>query len=187
MASERPAFRTDIEGLRGLAILLVVAFHAGVSGLDGGYVGVDVFFVISGFLITGLLAREAFDQGDVDIGAFYARRAWRLLPTFLVVLVATLAIVLWIYAPIDAPRIASDARAVALHAGNVLFAQNATNYHADSANPWLHTWSLAVEQQFYLVWPLVFAFLSRKHGDAETLHRRLLIGVTLVGIASFIA
>src|SRR5437763_1648519 len=111
MVPERPGFRSDIEGLRGLAILLVVAFHAGVSWTAGGFVGVDVFFVLSGFFITGLLAREVATTGDVDLSEFYARRARRLLPAFLVVLFATLAAVLWLYAPIDQPAIAADARA----------------------------------------------------------------------------
>jgi peptidoglycan/LPS O-acetylase OafA/YrhL len=121
MSSERPGFRPDIEGLRGAAILLVVAFHAGVPWLTGGFVGVDVFFVLSGFLITGLLVREVSSTGDVDLMEFYARRARRLLPALLVVLLATIALSLWLYAPIDAPGIAAVARAVALHYGNVLF------------------------------------------------------------------
>src|SRR5947209_16166888 len=115
MAQERPGFRSDIEGLRGIAILLVIGFHAGVSWLSGGFVGVDLFFVLSGYLITGLLAREIATTGDVDLQEFYARRARRLLPALLVVVIATLAGVLLLYAPIDQPRIASDARAVALH------------------------------------------------------------------------
>ena len=91
MTSSRPGFRSDIEGLRGVAILLVVAFHAGMPWLAGGYVGVDVFFVLSGFLITGLLAREVEATGDIDLSEFYARRARRLLPALLVVLLATIA------------------------------------------------------------------------------------------------
>ena len=82
MASDRPGFRSDIEGLRGLAILLVVGFHAGVSWLAGGYVGVDVFFVVSGYFITGLLAREISASGDVDLSEFFARRARRLVNAF---------------------------------------------------------------------------------------------------------
>src|SRR4051812_9783276 len=97
----RPAFRPDLEGLRGVAILLVVLFHAGVSWLSGGFVGVDVFFVLSGFFITGLLVREYSETGEVDTFAFYGRRALRLLPPLLVVLVAILAIVMVLYAPID--------------------------------------------------------------------------------------
>src|SRR5215831_5967194 len=107
MLPERGNFRTDIEGLRGGAILLVVAFHAGVSWLAGGYVGVDVFFVLSGYLITTMLAREVVATGDVDFAEFYARRARRLLPALVVVLLATLAITMIAYAPIDRPAIAA--------------------------------------------------------------------------------
>jgi peptidoglycan/LPS O-acetylase OafA/YrhL len=190
MDSDRPAYRHDIEGLRGIAILLVIAFHAGVSSLAGGFVGVDVFFVLSGYFITGLLAREALTTGDVDLASFYARRARRLLPAFFVVLIATLGIALWLYAPIDAPRIASDGRAVALHYGNVLFAQKAVNYHAGSANPLLHTWSLAVEEQFYFVWPFLFAFIGRMRPgepDDRATRRRLVVAVFVAGAASLVA
>jgi peptidoglycan/LPS O-acetylase OafA/YrhL len=187
MSADRPGFRPDIEGLRGIAILLVVAFHANVAWLAGGYVGVDVFFVISGFLITGILAREVEETGDVDLAAFYARRARRLLPAFLVVLLATLALSLWLYAPIDQPAVASDARAVALHYGNVLFASSAVNYHATATNPFLHTWSLAVEEQFYVVWPLLFMAIGRWYAGKGSLNRQLMVGVSLAGAASFAA
>jgi peptidoglycan/LPS O-acetylase OafA/YrhL len=181
MSSDRPGFRPDIEGLRGVAILLVVAFHANVPWLTGGYVGVDVFFVISGFLITGLLAREVEDTGDVNLTEFYARRARRLLPALLVVLLATIATTLWIYAPIDQPAVASDGRAVALHYGNILFAQTAVDYHATSTNPFLHTWSLAVEEQFYLVWPLLFMLIGRWYAGKDSLNRQLVVGVAFAG------
>ena len=186
MSSERVDFRSDIEGLRGLAILLVVAFHAGVSWLAGGYVGVDVFFVLSGYFITALLAREVTATGDVDLPEFYARRVRRLLPSFFVVLLATVALALWIYPPIDQPAIASDARAVALQYGNVLFADNAVNYHAASENPFLHMWSLAVEQQFYVLWPLLFALIGRLYGSGGVTPRRLIAWVTAAGVLSFV-
>src|SRR3954469_7626949 len=101
MSPTQPSFRPDIEGLRGVAIILVVLFHAGVPGLSGGFVGVDVFFVLSGFFITGILAREIERDGRLDVAAFYGKRAMRLLPALLVVLLATLALVSWLYAPID--------------------------------------------------------------------------------------
>ncbi len=182
MSAERPAYRSDIQGLRGVAILLVVAYHAGVASLAGGYVGVDVFFVISGYLITGLLARELEATGDIDLIEFYARRARRLLPAFIVVLLTTLLAVLWLYAPIDQPLIADNARAVALHAGNVVFARDAINYHASDRNPLLHTWSLAVEEQFYVVWPLMFVFLARVKPGARSI-RRVLVAAILVAAA----
>ncbi len=185
MAPERAGFRSDIEGIRGVAILLVVGFHAGITALAGGFVGVDVFFVLSGYLITGILAREVAATGDVDFQAFYAKRARRLLPALLVVLLATIAIALWLYAPIDQPPIASDARAVALHYGNVLFAQNAVNYHAASGNPFLHTWSLAVEEQFYLIWPLLFAYVGRFYGATGATPRRLIAWIAVAGAISF--
>src|SRR5205809_2968271 len=98
-------FRPDLEGLRGVAILLVVLFHAGVGAFGGGFVGVDVFFVLSGFFITGLLVRELESAGSVDVTSFYARRALRLLPALLVVLLCTLGVVMWLYAPIDRAQI----------------------------------------------------------------------------------
>src|SRR6478672_5710163 len=101
MPQSRPRFRPDIEGLRGLLIVLVVLFHAGVSWAAGGFVGVDVFFVISGFFITGILLREHDDTGRIDLTRFYGQRLLRLAPAFLVVLVVTIAAVMWLYAPID--------------------------------------------------------------------------------------
>ena len=187
---ERAAFRADIEGLRGIAILFVVAFHAGVWWMAGGFVGVDVFFVLSGYLISGLLAREIAESGDVDLTTFYARRAQRLLPALIVVLMATLAIALFFYAPIDQRPIASDARAVALHYGNVLFARNAVNYHASAENPFLHTWSLAVEEQFYIIWPLLFLTVARLwtgNQEQKPTDKRLIAAMTLAAVVSFVA
>src|SRR5687767_11863605 len=116
MAGERggSVFRPDLEGLRGIAILLVVLFHAGVRSVSGAFVAVDVFFVLSGYFITLQLVRELDDTGNVDVSAFYRKRAIRLLPVLLIVLMVTLALVMTLYAPIDRPLIASHARAVAL-------------------------------------------------------------------------
>lgn len=158
--AERAAFRPDLEGLRGVAILLVVAFHAGVQSLAGGFVGVDIFFVLSGYFITAMLARELARNGRIDLTGFWGGRAMRLLPALLVVLLVTLAGVMWLYAPIDRPPIASGARAVALYSANVEFARTAVDYFRAGENPLLHTWSLAVEEQFYLVWPLLFVLLA---------------------------
>jgi peptidoglycan/LPS O-acetylase OafA/YrhL len=196
MASRRPLFRPDIEGLRGVSILLVVLFHAGISGLAGGFVGVDVFFVLSGFFITGLLVREQSRTGDVNLSEFYGKRALRLLPPLLVVLLATLAVVTWLYAPIDRAPIAANARAVALYAGNVEFARGAVDYFSSGENPLLHTWSLAVEEQFYLLWPLFFLFVAlihrRRRGDGladadDIAPAPLLLWIALVGVLSFAA
>ena len=191
--AERAAFRPDLEGLRGVAILLVVAFHAGVQSLAGGFVGVDVFFVLSGYFITAMLARELARNGRIDLTGFWGGRAMRLLPTLLVVLLFTLAAVMWLYAPIDRPQIASGARAVALYSANVEFARTSVDYFSAGENPLLHTWSLAVEEQFYLVWPLLFVLLAVRTAawsvdeeDREHASKgKLRLAMILLGFLSF--
>jgi peptidoglycan/LPS O-acetylase OafA/YrhL len=156
-AVERRAdFRPDIEGLRGVAVLAVVAYHAGLGAVGGGFVGVDVFYVLSGFLITGLLWDELQRTGRLRLGEFYARRARRLLPAAVVVLVATVvAASLWL-SPLQARLVAEDALAAALYVANYRFAALRTDYLADaSPSPLQHYWSLGVEEQFYLLWPLL--------------------------------
>ena len=194
MSGERAGFRPDLEGVRGLAILLVILFHAGVRGLSGAFVAVDVFFVLSGYFITRQLLRELEDSGRIDVAAFYRKRAVRLLPALLLVLVATLALVMTLYAPIDRPYIASHARAVALYASNVELARTAVDYFSSQDNPLLHTWSLAVEEQFYLIWPLLFVLVAaftlggRAEEDMDgedRSRRRLLVAMSGLAIASF--
>lgn len=150
-------FRADIQGLRAIAILAVVLYHAAVPGLGGGYVGVDVFYVISGFLITGLLWRELATSGRVSLSAFYARRARRLLPAAMLVLVVTIAAAAVWLPPLSAQDVTKDAMAAALYVANYRFAVHGTDYLAASTapSPLLHYWSIAVEEQFYLIWPLV--------------------------------
>ncbi|MGH7656940.1 MAG: acyltransferase family protein, partial [Gemmatimonadales bacterium] len=151
----RPRYRPDIEGLRAIAVLLIVAFHAGVPGFTGGFVGVDVFFVLSGYLITWLLVDEAERTGTINLGRFYARRARRLLPALALVLIVTLAVTALLYAPYEQRVLAKTWAATAFYASNIHFASDAMNYHGAAAetNPLLHTWSLSVEEQFYLLWP----------------------------------
>lgn len=146
-----------------MAVLVVVLFHANLAGLAGGFVGVDVFFVISGFLITGLLLRERERTGRISLLHFYARRARRLLPAATVVLVITLAVSLNVVAPLDQPAVGLDAAAAALSIANVRFALAAGDYFAvvGELSPFLHFWSLAVEEQFYLVWPALILVVSR--------------------------
>jgi peptidoglycan/LPS O-acetylase OafA/YrhL len=148
-------FRADLEGLRGVAILLVVLFHAGVPGFAGGFIGVDVFFVLSGFFITGPLVREVDETGRIGLNEFWGRRMLRLSPPLLLVLLATLGIVMTLYAPIDRAEIAGFARYVAVYAGNIDLASRARDYFSSNGNPLLHTWSLGVEEQFYILWPLI--------------------------------
>ncbi len=150
-------FRPDVEGLRGVAILTVVAYHCGLPWISGGFVGVDVFFVLSGYLITRLLVAEIERSGRLDVTQFYARRFRRLLPASALTLIVTLAIASVLFAPGELEFAARAGRASAVYLGNVFFAINAADYFAPKVdgNPLLHMWSLAVEEQFYLFWPLL--------------------------------
>ena len=161
---QSPKFRSDIEGLRAVAVLLVVACHCGVSWCRGGFIGVDVFFVISGYLITGLLVAEIRRTSSLDLPRFYARRARRLLPALLLVLLVTLAAGVFIQGPQELAFAGRAARATALYVSNVFFDHNAADYFAPDveSNPFLHTWSLGVEEQFYLVWPLLLLLGMRR-------------------------
>jgi peptidoglycan/LPS O-acetylase OafA/YrhL len=163
-------FRPDIEGLRAVAIIAVVLYHARLPGAGGGFFGVDVFFVLSGFLISGIIVDEIARTGTLSLVNFWARRARRLLPaaTFvtLVVLVvnaSVLSLFLQIY-------LANTARAFAVYGSNIIFAVRSTDYFGGvvTHDPLLHTWSLSVEEQFYLFFApamLVLAVWTRKHGN----------------------
>jgi peptidoglycan/LPS O-acetylase OafA/YrhL len=161
-------FRSDVEGLRAVAVLLVVLYHAGLAPISGGYVGVDIFFVISGFVITTTLAREVERRGTISIAGFYARRATRLLPAATTVILVTL-VASWLWLPpILFGDIVGDALASTLYAVNYRLAHVGVDYFAsDVPSPLQHYWSLAVEEQFYLVWPLLLiavAVLGRGRG-----------------------
>ncbi|WP_169789795.1 acyltransferase family protein [Actinoplanes subtropicus] len=154
-------FRPDIEGLRAIAIAAVVLYDAGLPGLGGGYLGIDVFFVISGFLITSLLLREMAATGRLALLRFYGRRARRILPASSVVLVTvTLAGYHWL-GSLRGDEIASDGRWAALFASNFNFAAQGVDYleSPGAPSPLQHFWSLAVEEQFYFVWPALLALL----------------------------
>ncbi|KRC37437.1 acyltransferase family protein [Oerskovia sp. Root22] len=156
---DRPGFRGDLEGLRGLAVVLVLLFHASVPGVPGGYVGVDLFFVVSGFLITGLLLRELTSTGRIGLHAFFAGRARRILPAACVVLVGTAVAAWWVLPPLRARDTMIDVLASALQVANLRFIAQETDYMAAASapSPVLHYWSLAVEEQFYVVLPLLLA------------------------------
>ena len=160
------SFRPDIEGLRAVAVLLVLAYHARLPLLSGGFVGVDVFFVLSGFLITGLIVREVRETGTISLPAFYARRARRLLPAAAVVILVTVAASAIMLPPLRLPDVALDGAASALYVGNIRFALLATDYlQAElDPSPLLHYWSLGVEEQFYLFWPALLLLVTRLRG-----------------------
>ena len=155
-------YRPDLEGLRGVAILLVLLCHVRIPGADAGFVGVDVFFVLSGFLITGLLVDERERTGRIGLGPFYARRARRILPAAVLVLATTLLAAPLILSPLDLRRIADDGLAASLSLANMRYAVDATDYFAPvDTSPMLHFWSLAVEEQFYLLWPILLLTVAR--------------------------
>jgi peptidoglycan/LPS O-acetylase OafA/YrhL len=152
--------RADIQGLRGLAVLLVIVYHTGL-GLPGGFVGVDVFFVVSGFVITRLLLREWDAAGTISLRDFYARRARRLLPALAIVTVATVGLSLLVLSPFGEQQDAiAAARATALFGANLHFLRQQAYFELVD-NPFRHMWSLGVEEQFYLVVPVLVLLVAR--------------------------
>lgn len=179
-------YRRDIDGLRAVAVAAIVIHHAFPGLLPGGFVGVDVFFVISGFLITRLIA-EARDEGRFSWGGFYLRRARRIIPAYLLVVLVTAALAAWIEMPRLLAMTGAATAASGLFLTNILATQTA-GYFAPGAqqNPLLHLWSLGVEEQFYLVWPALIALLSWKPLRARraTLAVVLLLGSLVLAQAT---
>ncbi len=176
--ADRTGLRADIQGLRAIAILLVLLDHAGVAAFHGGFVGVDIFFVISGFLITGHLTREHASTGRVRFAAFYARRARRLLPASLTVIAVTVAASVAFVSPLRLPQIFSDGIASALYVPNIALAVQGTDYLAGTApSPFQHYWSLGVEEQFYLLWPILIV-------AALAMRRWVPVAVLVGGVAA---
>ena len=176
----RDRYRPEIDGLRALAVVPVIFYHAGIHGFGGGFVGVDVFFVISGYLITQILVSD-LEQGTFSIARFYERRARRILPALFFVMMVCTPLAWWMMDPALLKGFAETVVAVSVFASNVFFART-TNYFADGAdeNPLLHTWSLGVEEQFYLVFPLLLLACWRLG------RRRVIALMVLIGVASFV-
>jgi peptidoglycan/LPS O-acetylase OafA/YrhL len=190
-APDRPrstGFRGDVEGLRAVAVGLVLLYHAGLPVMTGGFVGVDVFFVISGFLITGLLIKELEREGTISLVRFYARRVKRLLPATAVVLVSTAGLVLAFVPRVRWSDIGGDLVASALYFVNWRLADRSVDYLAEDVepSPVQHFWSLAVEEQYYLVWPvllLTVAWVTRRR--RRRLRPAMGIGLALIAVPSF--
>ncbi|HRK47419.1 MAG TPA: acyltransferase, partial [Nocardioides sp.] len=157
----RPGFRQDIQGLRALAVVLVILDHADIGPFHGGFIGVDVFFVISGFLITGLLVSEAERTGRASLLGFYARRARRILPAATLVIVVTVVASILFLSAVEATGVIQDALWATFFLANFKFASDGTDYFQNDTppSPLQHYWSLSVEEQFYLVWPLLVLLL----------------------------
>ena len=151
-----------MDGVRGVAVVAVLLFHAGK--LRGGYLGVDLFFVLSGYLITSLLLAESSTSGRVNLFGFWARRARRLLPALLLVVAFVGLYSAVIADPGELHRIRGDALATLAYVANWRFVFGGFDYFAlfSSPSPLNHTWSLAIEEQFYVVWPLLVLLVARR-------------------------
>jgi peptidoglycan/LPS O-acetylase OafA/YrhL len=154
--------RPEIDGLRSVAVIPVLLFHAGFSAFSGGFVGVDVFFVISGYLITGIIARELSDH-TFSMRKFYERRARRILPALYLVVVASMVVAWFVLSPWQLTSFMRSVLAVSVFSANIFFWRS-TDYFAQVAeeSPLLHTWSLSVEEQFYVAFPFLLAFLWKR-------------------------
>lgn len=180
-------FRRDIEGLRAVAVVLVLLFHAEVPGFAGGYVGVDVFFVLSGYLITRLLLRERRATGTIRLLDFYGRRLRRLLPAAGLVIIATMVAARFILPPLLVSETAIDGAWAAGWMANVRFIRVGLDYLAGGGaeSPLLHYWSLAVEEQFYLLWPALILLVARS--ARAHIERRVAGLIAVVSVGSFVA
>lgn len=178
LSSPAIKYRPDIDGLRAIAVILVVNFHAFPEAMPGGFIGVDIFFVISGFLITGIIARE-LDQKRFSLLGFYNRRVRRIFPALIVVLCATLVLGwLWML-PAAYAQLSSDVFASAAFFSNIALLLQSGYFDVESAKkPLLHLWSLGIEEQFYLLWPLILMLATR-------LRLGILAAAALIAVASF--
>lgn len=184
-------YRSDIDGLRAIAVLAVIAFHVGIPGLSGGFVGVDIFFVISGYLITGLLWRQLHDKGRIDFGSFFARRCRRLMPAMVVVIIVTLLAAYFVLLPDAQNRLGREVRSVVTLSANHHFLSHAFDYFDAETDlrPMLHTWSLAVEEQFYLLWPFLLwgVFRLVPQGSQRRRQRAVLLLLLLMSFGLCVA
>jgi peptidoglycan/LPS O-acetylase OafA/YrhL len=179
LSSPSDKYRPDIDGLRAIAVMLVLNFHAFPEAMPGGFIGVDIFFVISGFLITGIIVRELDQQGFSLIG-FYNRRIRRIFPALIVVLCASLVLGWFWMLPAAYAQLSADVFASAAFFSNIALLLQSGYFDIESGKkPLLHLWSLGIEEQFYLFWPLILMLATR-------LRLRILVVASAIGLASFV-
>lgn len=184
MSTENPAHRREIDGLRAIAVLAVVLYHFTIPGFDGGFVGVDIFFVLSGFLIGDILWREVTARGTISLMNFYARRIRRLAPAFCVMAVITFAAAYWLLLPYEFREFGKTLIASTIYLSNVQFYRQAGYFDSGAEDKiLLHTWSLSVEEQFYIFLPLLLLMLA---GNRTWLLRSLVL-IFLVSLGLNIA
>ncbi len=180
-------FRPDIQGLRALAVLLVVLYHAQLSAISGGFVGVDVFYVISGFVITGVLLRERAGSGRTSLLSFYGRRCRRIIPAVTLVIVTTVVASYVVLGALYGYQTAIDGRWAAVFLVNLHFAAEGTNYLSSQLppSPLQNLWSLSVEEQFYVVYPTLFLLVAALW-KRVALRVRLAVGLSAVIVVSYV-
>ena len=161
--SSAAKYQRHVDGLRAVAVLAVILYHFSHRWFRGGYVGVDVFFVISGYLITRLILDEAYQTGRFDFRRFYVRRMRRLLPALFATLGISLALAIALFSPEQFQRFGRSLVAATLSCSNILFWTESGYFDVDAhMKPLLHTWSLGVEEQFYLFWPAFLWFVASR-------------------------
>lgn len=171
-------FRNDINGLRAWAVVAVILYHFGVPGIGGGFVGVDVFFVISGFLMTGIVVGGLAREGGFSVWSFYMARARRILPALLVLCLVLLTLGWWLLLPLDYKMLGKHALAALTFLSNITFQREAGYFDAASHEKWLlHTWSLAVEWQFYMLLPLVLLGVWKLRPSRQALTAVMVAGL----------
>ena len=188
-ARRKDTYRPHLDGIRAVAVILVILFHLGYDWMPGGFVGVDVFFVLSGYLITGLLVAELARDGRIRLARFYARRVRRLLPAAVLVIAVVVVATLGLLDRVGQADVGGDAMWTALYGANWHFALAGGDYFApgDVPSPLVHFWSLAVEEQFYIVWPAMllglWALVARRRGGPAGMRALLVAVLALTGIS----
>ena len=179
-------YRPALDGLRSVAVYLVVLFHAGMAAFAGGFIGVDLFFVLSGFLVSNVILSELDEHGRLDLGRFYARRVRRLLPAAVLVIVATSAVFLLVTTVVRRLPLVLDAQSALLYVANWNFLVQQNDYfgRGTEESPFLHFWSLSIEEQFYLVFPVLLLVLVRAARRRAWVLPAVLTGLFLLSLGA---